>query len=581
MSLSSEVVTNVSRCEAVAVQNASNHLQTNLALPGCVGLQTNSTPALTTSLIAPATSIQTSRFPPKSDGLSVLGDQVGSSTIIVNPIPDPGGNYRTLPAGRNDGSPVVYKIFNDNLLDADMNKLMSDNCTLPSTVHTQSDNCASYERLSAQCELGDTAPVSGADTLKDLECLRPGIGNGTYDCVLNTTRPVQFLIKFDHSEETSSLSISSRKPLKSSDRAVVRNTCDNICGESKLNYSYKEHESFFNIVIDGETNATKENSALDYWICPVCGSEIADLVTAHLQTHSLFDLIKVIEKSIKLYKRSPRKEYTVTDIKSELEDNGTKSVSESCIISTYNKQRSIKKVTKGRPKLMHRLRNVANKFIKCSDTARTNNINFHSIEIEQTTDSKSQIKVEPKCKEDSSDPDDVFEISAPPSPNPEIEAVPAARNKQKRCSSRAPHPCSVCGKVFSNRGNVVKHMTLHSALKPWNCPICNVGFNSNRAWEHHNIQNHSTDRAHTCPVCNKSFAVRDNLKEHLLFHGPKNKTCDICGKLFWTQKCVSRHRKRHFPEKQHECGMCSKAFAIKWDYRLHCRKVHGMEYCPS
>ena len=89
---------------------------------------------------------------------------------------------------------------------------------------------------------------------------------------------------------------------------------------------------------------------------------------------------------------------------------------------------------------------------------------------------------------------------------------PGRKKRKKGVPSRAPHACPVCSKVFSNRGNVSKHLTLHSSHKPWNCSVCNVGFNSNRAWEHHNLQNHTSDRPFACSVCSKTFAVHDNLK---------------------------------------------------------------------
>jgi KRAB domain-containing zinc finger protein len=47
-----------------------------------------------------------------------------------------------------------------------------------------------------------------------------------------------------------------------------------------------------------------------------------------------------------------------------------------------------------------------------------------------------------------------------------------------------PYKCDVCGKGFSQNGNLQTHITTHTGDTPYKCHICGKGFNKNGNLSH-------------------------------------------------------------------------------------------------
>ena len=51
----------------------------------------------------------------------------------------------------------------------------------------------------------------------------------------------------------------------------------------------------------------------------------------------------------------------------------------------------------------------------------------------------------------------------------------------------------MCGKVYSQNGDLQKHIRTHTGHKPYKCDICDKGFNQNSHLQQH-IRMHTGDK---------------------------------------------------------------------------------------
>ncbi|KAG5843961.1 hypothetical protein ANANG_G00156440 [Anguilla anguilla] len=80
-----------------------------------------------------------------------------------------------------------------------------------------------------------------------------------------------------------------------------------------------------------------------------------------------------------------------------------------------------------------------------------------------------------------------------------------------------PYPCSICGKKFTQRGTMTRHMRSHLGLKPFACDACGMRFTRQyRLTEHMRI--HSGEKPYECQVCGGKFAQQRNLISHMKMH---------------------------------------------------------------
>ncbi|XP_048861966.1 zinc finger protein Helios-like isoform X2 [Brienomyrus brachyistius] len=76
-----------------------------------------------------------------------------------------------------------------------------------------------------------------------------------------------------------------------------------------------------------------------------------------------------------------------------------------------------------------------------------------------------------------------------------------------------PFQCSQCGVSFTQKGNLLRHIKLHSGEKPFKCPCCSYACRRRDALAGH-LRTHSVGKPYNCNFCGKSYKQRSSLEEH-------------------------------------------------------------------
>ncbi|XP_076025986.1 zinc finger protein Helios [Genypterus blacodes] len=76
-----------------------------------------------------------------------------------------------------------------------------------------------------------------------------------------------------------------------------------------------------------------------------------------------------------------------------------------------------------------------------------------------------------------------------------------------------PFHCTQCGVSFTQKGNLLRHIKLHTGEKPFKCPFCNYACRRRDALTGH-LRTHAVGKPHKCNYCGRSYKQRTSLEEH-------------------------------------------------------------------
>ncbi|KAM9788980.1 PR domain zinc finger protein 15 [Neosynchiropus ocellatus] len=113
-------------------------------------------------------------------------------------------------------------------------------------------------------------------------------------------------------------------------------------------------------------------------------------------------------------------------------------------------------------------------------------------------------------------------------------------SKHKKKHGEKLYSCEVCNKMFYRKDVMQEHHRRHG-----------VG---GKYMKREDLETNGEEGAKyrkepsPCPICGKVFSCRSNMNKHLLTHGDKKYTCEICGRKFFRVDVLRDHIHVHFKD---------------------------------
>lgn len=219
--------------------------------------------------------------------------------------------------------------------------------------------------------------------------------------------------------------------------------------------------------------------------------------------------------------------------------------------------------------------------------------------LQENEDYKEEIFEELDFKEEPDDQEDIFKVSPwwgqyvePEKPNIQPDTHPCSicghilkrsqlSNHEKKHFQAPPTlklECDLCGKLFSQKGNIIRHMlSIHVKQKRFICGFtgCGKGYYKKDMFQYH-MKMHLGIKDVFCSICGKGFVSNGVLRVHQRVHsGERPYQCDYCQKNYAHHTDLKRHRVSHTKDYPYKCSFvgCTNGYIRKADFMAH-EKTH-------
>lgn len=163
------------------------------------------------------------------------------------------------------------------------------------------------------------------------------------------------------------------------------------------------------------------------------------------------------------------------------------------------------------------------------------------------------------------------------------ENEPRKRGRRKKTDGQSEYPCSDCGKVFTRKTTLKRHIRIHIGIKEFQCWVCSKCFMEKSHLSRH-LRKHEgvkesleADAPYCCSICDRKFTIKGQLSRHLKAHENEKpdspQTCEICQKTFDKKSKYKRHMSVHDGVREHQCQVCGNRFKQKSNLNIH-MKIH-------